>query len=69
MRDRHEEKFSQKEKSLLRRRDFLMQAGGGLGSLALTSLLADDLLAQDKTPDPLAPKAPHVKPRATSVIW
>ncbi len=69
MSDRHEDTFSPKEKSLLQRRNFLMQAGGGLGSLALTSLLADDLLAQDKTPDPLSPKQPHVKPRATSVIW
>lgn len=68
MNHRHEE-FSPKEKALLRRRDFLMQAGGGLGSLALTSLPAENLLAQDKTPDPLAPKPPHVKPRATSVIW
>ena len=33
MNHRHEEKFSSKEKALLRRRDFLMQAGGGLGSL------------------------------------
>ncbi|HEX9003973.1 MAG TPA: DUF1501 domain-containing protein [Blastocatellia bacterium] len=72
MKNRHEEKLSPKEKALLQRRNFLMQASGGLGSLALTSMLGEELLAspaQEKTPDPLAPKTPHVKPRATSVIW
>src|SRR5215472_14195971 len=75
MRDRRQEHYSPAERSLLRRRDFLMKAGSGLGALALTSLLAEDgwlptaLGDQNAVPDPLAPKKPHVPPRAASVIW
>ena len=50
------------------RREFLARAGGGLGLLALT-----DLLARADEPrgpvNPLAPKPPHFAPKATSVIW
>lgn len=47
----------------LSRRDILMQAGRGFGSVALASML------QGATSDPLAPKKPHELPRATRVIY
>jgi hypothetical protein len=62
------------------RRDFLFQSGGGISGLALAHLLGQQgLLADpvgaggtcDTTPvglNPLAPKQPHFKPRAKSVI-
>ena len=55
------------------RRDFLSNAGSGLGAYALASMLdADGLLPKASAatiPDPLAPKQPHFKPKAKSVIW
>ncbi len=56
------------------RRDFLRNAGSGLGAYALASMLdADGLLpkasAATTVVDPLAPKQPHFKPTAKSVIW
>ena len=48
------------------RREFFTQAGSGLAGIALASMLAEDALA---AVDPLAPKTPHVTPRAKSVIW
>ena len=55
------------------RRDFLRNAGSGLGAFALASMLDQDgwlPRAQGATaPDPLAPKKPHFKPTAKSVIW
>src|SRR6202047_1530401 len=50
------------------RRDFLCNAGSGLGALALGTLLDRDASAAT-APDPLAPKPPHFKPTAKSVIW
>jgi hypothetical protein len=55
------------------RRDFLARAGGGIGSLALASLLADDLPSAHAAPpilppDPLAPRPPHYRPKAKRVI-
>ena len=55
------------------RRDFLARAGGGIGSLALMSLLADDLPSAHAAPptlppDPLAPRPPHYRPKAKRVI-
>ena len=44
------------------RREFFQQAGSGLGSIALASLLNGE--AQGATP-----KLPHHKPKAKSVIW
>jgi hypothetical protein len=49
--------------NLLARRWFLQQCGVGLGSIALT-----DLLAADST-DPLAPRKPHFAPKAKRVIF
>src|SRR5580700_8400087 len=51
------------------RRDFLCNAGSGLGALALASMFADDALKAADAPDPLRPNAPHYKPTAKSVIW
>ena len=55
------------------RRDFLRQAGGGFGMLALAGLLADEgLLAAGDGPvpaDPLAPKRPHRPGKAQRVIF
>jgi len=52
------------------RRDFLRQAGGGLGSLALASLLADESRgAGSKVIHSQAAKKPHHRPKATNVIW
>src|SRR6202046_2921459 len=56
------------------RRDFLRNAGSGMGAFALASMLDKDGLlpkasAATTVPDPLAPKKPHFKPTAKSVIW
>ena len=56
------------------RRDFLANAGSGIGSLALASLLdRDGLLARAQAApvnvNPLKAKAPHFKPTAKSVIF
>src|SRR5262249_36499698 len=54
------------------RRDFLCNAGSGLGAIALSAMLAADGLtpkARAATAvDPLQPKKPHFKPTAKSVI-
>jgi hypothetical protein len=55
----------------LHRRSFLRVSAGGLGSLALAHLLGMDARAAgspSQSDSPLAPKAPHHKPRAKSVI-
>src|SRR6476619_8648714 len=44
-------------------REFLMRSCGGLGALALSSML------QAEQADPLAPKKPHHTPTAKSVIF
>src|SRR5262245_37112821 len=74
MRRNKESNFSPRENLLLARRDFLLQSSAGLCSIALSSMLAEDGFASvidDKpsVPEPLAPKTPHHKPRAKSVIW
>ncbi len=53
------------------RRDFLRHAGGGLGSIALASLLARDGLAGPAPAgrNPLAPKPPHFEAKAKRVIF
>jgi hypothetical protein len=55
----------------LNRRSFLRLSAGGLGSLALAHLLGMNGRAAEAArifDSPLAPKAPHHKPRAKSVI-
>ena len=70
------------KRSFLSRRQFWMEAGMGIGGLALIDLLSQDrLLAAETTPapaaclstgdaagSPLVPKPPHFKPRAKAVI-
>jgi hypothetical protein len=58
------------------RREFLRRAGGGMGLLALSSLLGDQLIApaaasspMPPAANPLAPRTPHFGARAKSVIW
>src|SRR5882724_13436027 len=46
------------------RREFLMRSCGGLGALAVSSLLSGA-----DTKDPLAPRTPDHAPTAKSVIW
>ncbi|MBI3413903.1 MAG: DUF1501 domain-containing protein [Verrucomicrobia bacterium] len=59
----------------LSRREFLTSAAGGIGGLALASLLAKDAhaaatsTAGGKDLNPLAPHAPHFAPRATNCIF
>lgn len=48
------------------RRDFFTRAGSGLAAVALSAMLQED--ANAAPVDPLAPKPPHVRPRAKSVI-
>src|SRR5262249_50254335 len=55
------------------RRDFLLRAGGGFGALALLSLLSQEAAragSEEKAlTNPLAPRPPHFKAHAKSVIW
>ncbi len=57
------------------RREFFTRAGSGLAGIALSAMLAEDAAAaatssqRNTPPDPLAPKAPHHKPTAKSVIF
>ncbi|HEX5272517.1 MAG TPA: DUF1501 domain-containing protein [Gemmataceae bacterium] len=53
------------------RREFLCRAGGGLGALALSWLLARDGYAAGAEPpsDPLAARPPHFPARARSIIF
>jgi hypothetical protein len=54
----------------LSRRDMLARCANGFGAVALATLLADRSFAGEAAPnDPLAPKPPHFKARATSVIF
>jgi len=46
-----------------------MNAGSGLGAIALSSMLSADGLLAAPPADPLRPKPPHFKPTAKSVIW
>ena len=57
------------------RREFLWEAGGGFTGLALTGLLSLDgfftnlACGADRPANPLAPKKPHLEPKAKSVIF
>jgi len=46
-----------------------MNAGSGLGAIALSSMLSADGLLAAPPADPLRPKQPHFKPTAKSVIF
>src|SRR5580704_8922408 len=49
------------------RRENFTQAGSGLAGIALAAMLAEDGYAAAL--DPLAPKPPHLTPKAKNVIW
>jgi hypothetical protein len=49
------------------RREFFTQAGSGLAGIALTAMLAE--AATKRRQDPMAPREPHHKPTARSIIF
>ncbi len=51
------------------RRQFFKDCTAGVGTLALASLLNDNLFAAPKADDPLAPRKPHFPARAMNVIF
>src|ERR1017187_8084250 len=52
------------------RRQFFRDCGVGLGSVALASLLNQNLLAATaNSPNPLAPHAPHFPPKIKRIIY
>jgi hypothetical protein len=54
----------------LSRREVLTRIGGGFGSLALATLLAENASASSAVrADPLAPRAPHFVPKAKRLIF
>ena len=54
----------------LTRRHFLQRSATGLGAIALSSLLKNDLVAGlVKAADPLAPRQPHFAAKAKHVIY
>ena len=55
----------------LRRRDFLRQAGGGIGMIALANLLAEEGRTADapSQANPFALKPPHFPAKAKNVIF
>jgi uncharacterized protein (DUF1501 family) len=57
------------ERLRLTRREFFTSARGGLGLLALASLLQEDGAAAPAAGNPLEPKAPHFPPRAKNCIF
>ncbi len=55
---------------MVTRRQFFRRCGTGVGSLALASLLKEDLFAAPgPAADPLAPKPPHFAPKAKNIIY
>ena len=70
MKKKDNDSLSPNELALLQRRNFLAQASGGLGALALAALLDERVVAQQPAViGPLAPKTPHHKVKAKSVIF
>src|SRR6266851_9898948 len=54
----------------LSRREMLLRCANGFGAVALTALLGDSAYgAEPRDKDPLAPKPPHFKAKATNVIF
>jgi hypothetical protein len=67
----HLEHFAQEHRKAITRRWFFQQCGVGLGAIALGKLLGEksSFGATIDPTNPLAPKAPHFKPRAKNVIY
>ena len=52
------------------RRQFLMKAGMGFGSLAITDLLHQEgVIHAAENNNPLAERSSHYKPKAKAIIW
>jgi hypothetical protein len=51
------------------RRDLLGRVGYGMGSVALSSMFANELLSAPSSKDPLAPQKPHFPAKAKNVIF
>ena len=56
-------------RTLLSRRQALKSAGAGFGMVALAGMLGHQARAAEKTPKPLAPKAPHFPAKAKRIIF
>jgi hypothetical protein len=66
----HLEQFAEERRKSITRRWFFKECGVGLGAIALSKLLSENSpLAATMAANPLAPKAPHFKPRAKNVIF
>ena len=71
----HMDEIALESKKLVSRRHFFRDCGVGLGSIALASLLKDDLIAaasqssKGRLAGPLAPKQPHFAAKAKRVIY
>jgi hypothetical protein len=50
------------------RRELFNQCSVGIGAIALASLLKDEAYGRSESVNPLAPKGPHFRPRAKTVI-
>ena len=55
--------------SLTTRRDLLKRCGGGLGGIALASLLQQENVLASDALNPLAPRGSHFEAKAKAVIW
>ena len=53
----------------LNRREMLRRWGGGLGAMALSAMLTEEVRAHSHPASPLAPREPHFQPRAKRVIF
>src|SRR5262245_35560609 len=62
-------KLCSKVEPSLDRRDFFLRLVRGIGSVALSALLARDGAFAAESTDPLAPKPPHIQPRAKACIF
>jgi uncharacterized protein (DUF1501 family) len=67
----HQNEIKVEYKKLVTRRHFFKDCGVGLGSMALATLLNQDLFAQGtaQSKNPLAAKPPHFKAKAKRVIY
>ncbi len=61
--------FNEQSLHAVTRRQFFGKCATGIGSLALASLLKDDLFAATAPLNPLAPKAPHFAAKAKRAIY
>ena len=70
----YKDEINHEFKTLVTRRHFFKECGVGLGSIALASLLNENVAANPQaqtaqTKNPLTPKTPHFAPKAKRVIY